>query len=209
MSLTIQIFPGGPLETNTYLVADAETKDAIVIDAAAGVTPAVAKAVAEASYHVGAIVLTHGHWDHLVDTKALHDAFDAPVLTSPGVVDRIANPRTDAPVPYPPATVERTLEAGDLVVVGKHTFMVLNVPGHDPAHIALYSAEDTLFFGGDVVFPGGHGTTAITGSDQAVMNATLKALLAIPGDVTVYPGHGLHTTFRAERAWMEACAARA
>ena len=67
MPLTIQIFPGGPLETNTYLVADDETKDSIVIDAAAGVTPGVAEAVAKAGYRVGAVVLTHGHWDHLVD----------------------------------------------------------------------------------------------------------------------------------------------
>lgn len=208
MPLTIQIFPGGPLETNTYLVADDETKNAIIIDAAAGVTPAAVQAVSAAGYLVGAIVLTHGHWDHLVDTKALHDAFQAPVLTSPGVVDRLANPRTDAPVPYAPAAVDRTLEAGDIITVGGHSFSVLNVPGHDPAHIALYSDEDKLFFGGDVVFPGGHGTTAIPGSDQAVMNATLKALLAIPGDVTVYPGHGLHTTFGAERPWMEACAAQ-
>lgn len=209
MTLTIQIVPGGPLDTNTYLVADEETKDAIVIDAAADVTASIVQLVSQAGYRVGAIVLTHGHWDHLVDTKALHDAFHAPILTSVGVVDRLANPRTDAPVPYAPATVDRTLEASDLVTVGTHTFTVLDVPGHDPAHIALYSAADKLFFGGDVVFPGGHGTTAIPGSDQAVMNATLKALLAIPGDVTVYPGHGLHTTFGAERNWMEAFAAQA
>ncbi len=210
MTLSIARFTGGDLETNAYLVADEVTKDALVIDAPPETTDAITQAVADGGYTVGAIVITHGHWDHIVDTHQLQDALQAPVLAHPGVTDRITHPVGGAsPMPIAPGSVDHEVEAGDTIVVGSHTFTVLHLPGHDPAHIALYDVEDKVFFGGDVVFPGGHGTTQILGSDQATMDDTLKRLLDIPDDVTIYPGHGTHTTFGAERSWMEARAAHA
>ncbi len=207
MSLSIQIFVGGPVDTNAYLVADEETKHAVVIDAPAAITAEIVDAVAKGGYTVDKIVITHGHWDHTVDTKALHDAFDAPVYTHPGVTDRIVNPEP-ASVPIPPAAVDVEINDGDTVTIGTHRFEVMHLPGHDPAHIALYGAADKLFFGGDVIFPNGHGNATIGGADQATMDRTIKRLLAIPGDVTIYPGHGLHTTFGAEQGWMKVVAAR-
>ncbi len=101
-----------------------------------------------------------------------------------------------------PATADGELDEGDEVAVGEHSFAVLHLPGHDPAHIALYSADDRVMFGGDVLFPAGHGRTDIPGSDQATMNASIARLLELPDDVTVYPGHGEPTTIGDERAWM-------
>lgn len=208
MTLSISRFAGGPIETNAYLIVDDATKDAIVIDAPPGITAEVAQAVHDAGATVRAIVITHGHWDHIVDTKALGSALEAPVQTHSGVFGRLEQPR-GVPVPMEPAHADIALDEGDHVTVGDHDFTVLYLPGHDEAHIALYSADDGLMFSGDVVFPGGHGRTDIPGSDQVTMNGTLKRLLDLPDSVTVYPGHGDSTTLGAERTWMRRLAADA
>jgi glyoxylase-like metal-dependent hydrolase (beta-lactamase superfamily II) len=76
------------------------------------------------------------------------------------------------------------------------------LPGHDNAHIALYSEPDRVFLGGDVLFPGGHGRVDIPGSDPKDMEHSLARLVDLPPDTVVYPGHGATTTIGAE-AWLQ------
>lgn len=201
MTLRLETFVGGPLETNAYLLVDTETSEALVVDAPAEVTEAITTAVRAAGATVRRIVLTHAHWDHVVDAASLRSATGAPLAAHPRADDRLANPRA-LPFVIDPVTPDEHLTDGDEVTVGAHTFAVLHLPGHDPAHIALVSESDGLLFAGDVLFPGGHGRTDIPGADQAAMNESLARLLTLPDVVTVYPGHGQPTTIGAERAWM-------
>ena len=202
MALAITRFNAGPIETNAYLVVDEATNDAIVIDAPPESVAIVTAKIAEVGAVVRSLIITHGHWDHIADTEAMAKALGVPVYAHQGAVERISTPAVNTPVPIAPAAVDNQLDEGDLVMVGSHSFTVMYLPGHDQGHIALYDAEDRLFFGGDVLFPNGHGRTDIPGSDQATMNRTLKRLLDLPDEVVVYPGHGVHTTIGAERPWM-------
>jgi glyoxylase-like metal-dependent hydrolase (beta-lactamase superfamily II) len=207
--MRLETFVGGPLETNAFLLIDPETNEALVVDAPAEVAEAITTAVQAAGATVRRIVLTHAHWDHIVDAAGLKEATGAPLAAHPLADERLANPRSDVfalPFAIDPVSPDEHLTDGDDVAVGAHTFTVLYLPGHDPAHIALVSEADGLLFGGDVLFPGGHGRTDILGADQTAMNASLARLLALPDTVTVYPGHGQPTTIGAERAWMQEAA---
>lgn len=203
MPLTIRRFVGGPLETNAYLIADTSSGDAIVVDAPAGVTEKMVATADSLGATVHQIVVTHGHWDHIQDLYAMNRALDAPIWGHPELRHRIESPDpAAAPEPIAPVTMHGELREGDDVTVGGHVFTVMHMPGHDGAHIILYSENDRLIFGGDVLFPGGHGRTDLPGADQQTMNRTLRRFLDMPGDVRVFTGHGEETLLETERTWI-------
>ncbi len=203
MPLTIRRIPGGPLETNAYLIMDTSCGDAIVIDAPGETTETILGLAEDLGATIHQIVVTHGHWDHIQDLRAMSEALDVPIFGHPDVRARIEEPgASPTPVPVEAARMAGELNEGDDVAVGGHVFNIMHMPGHDVAHIILYSPNDRLIFGGDVLFPGGHGRTDIPGSDQQVMNRTLRRFLDLPADVRVFPGHGDETTLEAEQVWI-------
>ncbi len=206
MPLEILTFVGGPVETNAYLVADAETGDALVIDAPLETTEAIVAEAAKHGWKIDKIVITHTHWDHVADAKSLKEATGAPLLAHPLAVDPLANPRPlmpGLPLEVPPVETDETLSDGEIVTLGGQTFTVMHLPGHDPSHIALVDENKEVFLGGDVLFPGGHGRTDLPGADQEVMNASLRRLIEeLPPETKVLPGHGAPTTIGNEAPWI-------
>lgn len=204
MTLHVETFPGGPIDTNAYLVFDDDSKQILIIDAPLDVDQPLQDRVSELGGEVVLVVLTHAHWDHIGSTNQLHNRFSAPVAAHPMTEDRLADPNssiTELPFTLETVNPDRWLHEGDLVPLGSHEFTVMHLPGHDPGHIALYSEPDRVLLSGDVLFPNGHGRIDIPGASQTDMAASLKRLAAMPGDVTVYPGHGLPTTIGAE-PWL-------
>ncbi|MGI9255282.1 MAG: MBL fold metallo-hydrolase [Thermomicrobiales bacterium] len=205
MSLRIETFTGGPVATNAYLVVDETTGDALVIDAPQGVTQGIADLARDRGWTIRNVFITHTHWDHVADAFSMQEAYGAPVIAHKNAVDRLEHPKAllgPIPILVPPMTPDRLVDEGDTVTLGGHTFTVLHLPGHEPWHIALWSAPDHLLLSGDVLFPNGHGRTDLPGSDQAVMNGTLRRLLDLPAEAVVYPGHGVPTTIGAESPWI-------
>ena len=207
MTLSIQTFVGGPVETNAYLIADTTTGEALVVDAPDEICDEIVTAAAKRGWRIKQLIITHTHWDHVADAAELRAATNAQLAAHPLAVQPLAHPVSlfggDLPVDVPPVATDRLLHEGDMVVLGSHSFRVLHLPGHDPSHIALFSEADRLFFGGDVVFPAGHGRTDLPGSDQATMDRSLARLVDLPPDTVVYPGHGATTTLGSEAGWIK------
>ncbi|MCA9858905.1 MAG: MBL fold metallo-hydrolase [Thermomicrobiales bacterium] len=204
MSLHVETFAGGPLATNAYLVFDDGSKQILIVDAPMDVDQPLQDRVSELGGEVVLLVLTHAHWDHIGTINELRSAFSAPVAAHPLTKDRLEHPDSvmlDLPFELAAVSPDRWLHEGDRVPLGRHEFTVMHLPGHDPGHIGLYSEPDGLLLSGDVLFPNGHGRIDIPGASQTDMAASLGRLVELPGDVTVYPGHGLPTTIGAE-PWL-------
>ncbi len=179
----------GPLQTNCYLVAD-ESGACAVIDP--GDEPEKILTYArEHGLRICAVLLTHGHFDHVGGVRAIAQATACPVWMH----EKDLTLRTAMTVAAPYYTDFYT--EGDEVAVGSLRFLVMETPGHTPGSVCLL-CENTLFTG-DTLFAGSCGRTDLGGNAQD-MRRSLARLAAIRENYTVCPGHGAGSTLEAERA---------
>jgi len=177
------------VENNVWLVGDQH--EVLVIDAAHDAKP-ILKAIG--GRDVVAIVLTHGHNDHLNAAGDLWDTSRAPIYLHPE--DRML---WDAV--YPEVEPDRELADGDTFTVAGTTLRVIATPGHSPGSVCLYAEELGTVFTGDTLFQGGPGATGRSYSDHPTIVASITdKLLAMPEDTVVKTGHGEDTTIGAESA---------
>lgn len=191
----------GPIGTNCYVVRAGVTADEAAVVDPSGDAAELRLMLARLGTRCTAILVTHGHWDHLVGVADLADGTGAPVHMPEGERALLERPGELAPVGsgYPPHTPEVTLHGGESIELAGIAFDVLSVPGHSPAHLAYYA--DGCLFSGDVLFAGSVGRTDIPGASWETLMASIRTLVeTLPAETVVYPGHGPITTLGDELA---------
>jgi hydroxyacylglutathione hydrolase len=190
--LDVVQIPLGLYGTNCYLVARGGAKEAVVIDPGDD-SGTVLNVLADRGWTPTAVLVTHGHSDHLGAVRGVAEASGIEVWIPRDEADDL---RALDPGAYEP---NHLLDGGETVSVAGIDFDTMLVPGHSPASIAYHA--DGHLFSGDVLFAGSVGRTDLAGGDTDTLVASIRRLMdAYPADTIVLPGHGPATTLLAERA---------
>jgi glyoxylase-like metal-dependent hydrolase (beta-lactamase superfamily II) len=175
------------VDNNVWLVGDDD--EVLVIDAPHDAAPIVE---AIGGRRVTAIVLTHGHNDHITAAPALREATGAPIWFNPA--DRMLWDMVHEGV-----EPDEALGEGTAFRVAGSRLTALHTPGHSPGSTCLHAADLGAVFTGDTLFHGGPGATGRSFSDKpAILNSIRSKLLTLPGDTVVHTGHGEDTRISAE-----------
>ena len=201
MSLVVDQLELGPIGTNTYLVRSSPSAaEAVVVDPSGDVST-IQQALAAVGARCAAILVTHGHFDHIVSLADLAGQTGAPVYAPAGERVLIEEPAAFTPpgIVVRGTTADIWLDGGETLDMAGISFAVTTAAGHSPGHLAYFA--DGELFSGDVLFAGSVGRTDLPGADWDVLEASIASLLdAYPPETTVHPGHGPTTTLAAELA---------
>lgn len=196
----------GPVATNSVIAYDDEGH-AVVFDAPPDSFAKVAEFVAEKGLDVGALVLTHSHWDHTADLNRFREEYGPEMIVYGHAEDEYRLERPNDYLGFPidlefePMSSDRHLKHGDRLTLGGMSWHVLHAPGHTEGSICLHDETSGVVVVGDVLFAGSIGRTDLHGGDYDTLIASIhNRLMPLPDDTTVIPGHGPVTTIGQERA---------
>jgi len=202
--MSIEIVPVvcGLLEENAYIVAVRGRQDCVIVDPGDDLEK-LRRALGQR--RLGAILLTHGHFDHTLAAGFLAEETGAQVYLAEGDVEMLDDPELNAfrlsMGDAEMKTVEvETQDYGDTLSVCGIEFEILPTPGHSRGSVCLYLKQEGILFSGDTLFRAGYGRMDLYGGDVRDMLNSLKRLFKLPPELTVYPGHGAPTTIGEERA---------
>jgi len=194
-------FALGPLENNNYLLIDEASKEAVLFDCTQD-SIAIEDALKECGAQLKYILLTHGHFDHILGINDFKSKHDCKVLVHEDdkiLMDSIKE--FAANFGLPPADIQKVdgyLTENDIIKIGKHEIKVIHTPGHTKGGVC-YLVEDKLF-SGDTLFYESVGRTDLPGGsfDELKSNIEQK-LFTLDENIKVYPGHGWTSTIGHEK----------
>ncbi len=205
MGLILKSFVLGPLQNNTFLLIDEDSREAALIDPAFGVQ-AVEETLIRENWRLTAIWLTHAHFDHFAGAAlaanfapavpiGIHP-LDLPLWQEDGGARNFGFAFERGPEPA------FFFADNQILSLGKSQIEVRHVPGHSPGHILFYSSELNSALVGDLIFFHGIGRTDLPGgSEKTLYQSIYSRVFSLPDTTRLFPGHGQITSVQEEKRW--------
>ncbi len=203
-------FPAGSFAANCYLVAPEPGAECVIIDPGEGAGDTIAEVVADHRLKPVAVLLTHGHIDHVWSVAPVCGARGIPAYIHPDDRALLSDPARGLPLgagqqlfgglEFTEPDDVRELTDGTVLNLAGLEITVGHAPGHTPGSV-VFRSDPAVMFSGDLLFAGSIGRTDLPGGDTAAMMDSLaRVCLTLPDETRVLPGHGPQTTIGVERA---------
>ncbi|MDD3337488.1 MAG: MBL fold metallo-hydrolase [Lachnospiraceae bacterium] len=196
----------GPVGTNCYVLANTETHESIIIDPADDVM-AIQNLVEDMESVPVAILLTHGHFDHIMAVNGLKNLYShAAVYIYEGEKDMLGNAMLNCSSSMLgqayTTSADEFVRDGEVLGLAGFAIQVLHTPGHTEGSVCYYLKDYDMLFSGDTLFAESVGRTDLpTGSGRALQQSLRQLLEDLPDQVKVYPGHMDETTIEHEKRY--------
>ena len=203
--MKIENFVLGPVGTNCYIVINEGTKECFLVDMAA-CPPELVSHIKNSGLTVKAVLLTHGHFDHIMGLDRFLEDFPAPVYACAAEKELLESPQLNSssgmlgqPYTFHGA---QYVKDGDLLDIAGMKIQVIQTPGHTIGGCCYYIADEQTLFSGDTLFRASIGRTDLpTGSMGALVRSVKEKILVLPDETRVYPGHMEETTVGYEKKY--------
>ena len=190
--MKVEKFVTGIISTNCYLVINEDTKQAVVIAPAACPSYLMSHIKSE-GLKIEAILLTHGHFDHIMGIDGFLSEFDVPVYVHEEDADAMEDPVLNQSSTYTSGYTfgkARYLRDRQTLELAGYTFQVIHTPGHTKGGCCYYVASEGVLFSGDTLFQNSVGRTDFVNSSTSdLVHSVREKLFLLPDDTMVYPGH--------------------
>ncbi len=193
----------GPFQVNCYLVMNTRTKTGVIVDPGAE-AERIAQAIERLEMTPQAVLLTHGHGDHIAAVTELVERFGLQLYVGRDDADLLTDPHANVSallgMPVTTSEPDHLVDDEQLITVAGIEFLVLAVPGHTPGGVSYLLQREGKLLCGDSVFHGSIGRTDLPGgSHEQLVRSIHEKIMRLPDEVVLYPGHGPQTTVGAER----------
>lgn len=195
----------GLVRTNCYIVYSEETKKAVIIDPAAD-SRRIMEEISGLGIVPEAILLTHGHFDHMLAAESLKNGYQIPICVHKADAELVKHPDLNCSQQFLhmsySISADEELEDGQNLRFLDGAFTVLSTPGHTEGSCCYYAKKDNILFSGDTLFQESVGRTDLpTGSAAKLVNSIREKLFVLPEDTLVLSGHGDQTTIGEEKQY--------